>query len=55
MQCDLPDSSVDTLVLVTGLLYMLCEGCESEQNSYELIVSAWMCGKKLIEFNGQSL
>ncbi len=43
------------LVLLMGLLYMLCEGCESEQNSYELILPALMCGDKLMRPNMQSL
>ncbi len=55
MQCNFPEASVDMLVLLIGLLYMLCEECESELNSYELILPALMCGRKLIGFNGHSL
>lgn len=55
MQCSFPEGFVDMLVLLTGLLYMLCEGHESEQNSYKLILPAFTCVKKLIGLNGESL
>ena len=51
-----PEGSVDMLFLLTGLLYVLCEGCESEQNNYELCLPTnLMYGEKLMGPNGQSL